>query len=321
MNETPPPLVSICIPTYNHERYIAQCLQSALMQSVNGPIEILVGDDLSSDHTAKIIREVAALHPNIIRYIRYTERKGAVGNLSFLINEARGKYIAHLDGDDFWLPGKLAAQLAFIEAHVDCPAVYTNAFCIHDDGTPAGIFTNYKRNRISIPDMIRRGNFLNHSSLFYRGSLKKIILSPDCNILDYSTHLNLAKHGDLGYLQESLTVYRVSSSSSILIHANDHVRELYWAALCDTQPPAVSALDLNAGMAEFMRSIFFRSLRLRSTHLLTTWWPRVLEKAPAGRTRLLLQAGWAIFRTGGAVAASWTCRKLTGNTMRVLYPR
>ncbi|MEW6444613.1 MAG: glycosyltransferase [Pseudomonadota bacterium] len=321
MNEISIPLVSICIPTYNHERYIAQCLQSALMQRVDVSIEILVGDDLSSDRTENIVAEIAAHYPSIVRYIRYPEKRGAVNNLVFLINEARGVYIAHLDGDDFWLPGKLAAQLEYMETHPNCPAVYTNAFCIHDNGTPAGIFTNYKRSSISIPDLFRRGNFLNHSSLLYRGSLKKIILSTECNMLDYSIHINLAKHGDLGYLPEPLTVYRASSSSSILIHANDRVRELYWAALCDTQPPLVSPMDLNASMAEFMRSIFFRSLRVRSTQLLKSWWPRVLEKAPAGRTRLLLQTFWAILRTGIAETAAWTCRKTTGNTMRVLYPR
>lgn len=321
MNETPIPLVSICITTYNHERYIAQCLQSALMQDPNGELEILVGDDLSSDGTENIVAEIASRYPGVIRYYRYPSKKGATDNLSFLINEARGFYIAHLDGDDFWLPGKLAAQLEYMQAHPDCPAVYTNAFCINDDGTAAGLFTNFKRNNISTPDLIRRGNFLNHSSLLYQGSLKKIILSSECNMLDYSMHLNLVKNGALGYLPEPLTVYRVASSTSIIIHANDYVRELYWAALCDTQPPLVSPLDLNAGMAEFMRSIFFRSLRMRSTQLLKAWWPRVLEKAPAGRTRLMLQICWAILRTGMAETAAWACRKITGNKMRILYPR
>jgi len=321
MNEVSTPLVSICITTYNHERYIAQCLQSALMQELNVTLEILVGDDLSSDRTENIVTEIASRHPGVIRYYRYPCKKGATDNLSFLINEARGFYIAHLDGDDFWLPGKLTSQLEYMQTHPDCPAVYTNAFCIHDDGTAAGLFTNFKRSNISNPDLIRRGNFLNHSSLLYQGSLKKIILSSECNMLDYSMHLNLVKNGALGYLPEPLTVYRVASSTSIMIHANDYVRELYWAALCDTQPPLVSPLDLNSGMAEFMRSIFFRSLRMRSTQLLKTWWPRVLEKAPAGRTRLLLQACWAILRTGIAETAAWTCRKITGNKMRVLYPR
>lgn len=321
MNEVSSPLVSICITTYNHERYIAQCLQSALMQGLNGAIEILVGDDLSNDRTENIVAEIASRHPSVIRYYRYPCKKGATGNLSFLINEARGFYIAHLDGDDFWLPGKLAAQLEYMQTHPDCPAVYTNAFCINDDGTAAGLFTNFKHRNISTSDLIRRGNFLNHSSLLYQGSLKKIILSAECNMLDYSMHLNLVKNGELGYLPEPLTVYRVASNTSIMIHANDYVRELYWAALCDTQPPLVSALDLNAGMAEFMRSIFFRSLRMRSTQLLKTWWPRVLEKAPAGRLRLLSSAFLAIARRALTTALSWVCRKLTSNKMRILHPR
>lgn len=321
MNEIPIPLVSICIPTYNHERYIAQCLQSALMQRVDVLIEILVGDDASTDSSENIIRTITDSFPDTIRYFRHAERKGPGGNMEYLIREARGKYIAHLDGDDFWLPGKLVQQVALLDAHADVPAVYTNTFCIYEDGLPSGIFSDFGAQRVQARDLVRRGNFLNHSSMVYRSELRWELIEGSVPRLDYHLHLLLARHGDLGYLPAPLTVYRVSSSSSILIHTNDHVRELYWAALCDTHPPLVAPLDLNAGMAEFMRSIFFRSLRVRSTQLLKSWWPRVLEKAPAGRTRLLLQACWVILRTGIAETAAWTCRKITGNKMRVLYPR
>lgn len=312
------PLVSVCITTYNQEHYIAQCLQSALMQHVDVSIEILVGDDASTDGNEKIIRGIMDRFPDVIRYFRHTERKGPGDNREFLLRKARGKYIAHLDGDDFWLPGKLARQVAFLIAHKDAPAVYNNAFCINDEGRAIGIFSNFSEQFIHARDLVRYGNFLNHSSMLYRSEFLDELANRR---LDYTLHLSLAKHGALGYLPEPLTVYRVASSTSIIIHANDYVRELYWAALCDTQPPLVSPLDLNAGMAEFMRSIFFRSLRMRSTQLLKAWWPRVLEKAPAGRTRLLLQACWAILRTGMAETAAWACRKITGNKMRVLYPR
>lgn len=321
MNKTSAPLVSVCITTYNHERYIAQCLQSALMQHVDVSIEILVGDDASTDGNETIIREITDRFPDVIRYFRHAERKGPSGNMEYLIREARGKYIAHLDGDDFWQPGKLVRQVALLDAHADVLAVYTNAFCIFEEGLPSGTFSNYRHQRIHVGDLIRRGNFLNHSSMLYRSELRWALIEGSVPRLDYHLHLLLARHGALGYLPEPLTVYRVSSSTSIMIHANDYVRELYWAALCDTQPPLVSPLDLNAGMAEFMRSIFFRSIRMRSTQLLKTWWPRVLAKAPAGRTRLLLQTFWAIFRTGITETAAWACRKITCNTMRVLYPR
>lgn len=323
MNNLSSPLVSVCIPTYNHERYIAQCLLSVLMQvsSVDGNVEIIIGDDLSTDRTEAIIQEISSLYPNLVRYIRYEEKKGAVGNLEFLVREARGRYIAHLDGDDFWLPGKLSAQITFMELNIDCPAVYTNAFCVYDDGVPAGVFSNFSNDRIPLGFLLRHGNFLNHSSMLYRACNKEVVLPPQGSLLDFSTHLNLARRGDLGYLCASLTVYRVSSLSSMLVHDNERVRELYWAAICAVPKSAVGAFDLSFGMAEFVRSIFFRSLRLRSVDLIRRWWPRVIEQAQDGHLRLIFFVFFAIILAGFWLMSSWICRKITRNTMRVFYPR
>lgn len=315
------PFVSVCIVTYNHERYISQCINSALMQSEDALLEILIGDDISTDGTENIVRKISESTQGIVRYFRHTEKKGPAGNLEHLIREARGEYIAHLDGDDCWLPGKIAFQIAFLKAHADCPAVYTNAYCIQDDGSPSGIFSNFISDRVHLRDLIRHGNFLNHSSMVYRAVLRQEILAATPALLDYHIHLCLARHGALGYLNSALTLYRVSSSSSILVQLNDHVRELYWAALCDTLPPLVRPEDLSKGMAEFMRSIFFRSVRIRSMHLLRVWWPRILDQAPAGRAGLIVQACWSIFRTATTEVVSMLCRRLTGNSMKVLYPR
>jgi hypothetical protein len=248
-------------------------------------------------------------------------KKGAGGNLEYLARTARGKYIAHLDGDDFWLPQKLRAQIAFLEAHGDAPAAYTNAFCILDSGLPLGVFSNFSGQRINATDLVRRGNFLHHSSLIYRASFLEDLFYRGSPLLDYHFHLRLSRHGALAYLPTPFTVYRVSSSTSILVHSNDYVRELYWKTLSDTAKPLVTPADLSAGMAEFMRSIFFRSIRLRSFHLIANWWPRILRNAPLGKAKLLAQAGWSIFRVGMREAVSSVCGKIVGNKMRILYPK
>lgn len=315
------PLVSVCIPTYNHERYIRQCLDGVLMQSADLSLEVLVGDDASTDGTEAIVRGFAERFPTIVRYIRNNERKGPSGNMRFLIREARGAYIAHLDGDDFWLPGKLAAQIGFLEAHSDTPAVYSNAFCISDDGLPRGIFTDFEDGFVHATDLVRRGNFLNHSSMVYRAGLREALLNTNESRLDFHVHLILASYGALGYLPAPLTVYRLSSNTSILVHSNSHVRELYWQALRENAPSLVTAEDLSTGMAEFMRSIFFRSLKLRSPRLIASWWPRILGEAPMGKTRLLAQACFAIFRAGIRGLFSNICERTVCNKMKVLYPK
>lgn len=315
------PCVSVCIVTYNHERYIRQCIMSVMAQTQDVPLEILVGDDLSSDGTESIVRELADRFPESIRYFRHTTRKGPAGNYQLLIKEARGQYIAHLDGDDFWLPGKLAAQVEFLKTYADCPSVYTNAFCIHDNGTPDGIFNNTQPMRFNINALLHRGNFLNHSSMLYRATLKHELSEMQAPFLDYRIHLRLARHGDIGYLNQALTVYRVSSSSSIILNANDNVRILYWEALCDVPVGLVNPRDLSQGMAEFMRTIFFRSIRTHSWSLITTWWPRILERTPAGKVGMLAWAAWAIWRTGMSEISALLCRRLTGNPMKIHYRR
>ncbi|WP_101048457.1 glycosyltransferase family 2 protein [Macromonas nakdongensis] len=315
------PLVSVCVTTYNHERYIRACLNSVLMQTECASLEILVGDDSSNDETTKIVNEIANLNPGVIRHIRNIKNKGATKNLNYLIQEARGQYIAHLDGDDFWLPGKIAAQISFLENYTDCPAVYTNAFCINDDGSAAGLFTNYKYSRISTHELIRRGNFLNHSPLLYRGNLKKFLVHPSCNMLDYSIHINLASHGRLGFLNQPLTTYRVSSRTSIITHSGNYIRELYWATLSSVKYPYATNSEISAGMAEFLRTIFFQAILQKSLSPLSYWLPRILKNAPSGKIIILAQAISAIIRRCSTIVASRIYKKLTGNPMKILYPR
>lgn len=314
------PLVSVCITTYNHERYIGACLQGVLGQLEESQLEILVGDDQSSDGTAALLKQMAARHPSI-RHCRHAERMGPARNIAWLVEQARGQFIAHLDGDDFWLPGKLAAQLDYLVRTPDCPAVYANTFCIDDHGVALGLFSDRASGRITARELVRYGNFLNHSSMLYRAEHKALLLRPACNMLDFSMHLNLASAGALGYLQTPLSIYRAGSLTSVLLGSNDLVRELYWTALSGCHPGLVDEADLRAGIAVFMRSVFFRALRSRSPALLRQWWGRALREAPGSRFRLLLGAFWSILRTVLAAARARAGRSLTGNRLQVLYPR
>lgn len=314
-------MVSVCVVTYNHARYIKDCLTSVLAQGEDVPLEILVGDDLSNDETGDIIAGLAARHPDVIRYFRHTERQGPTANYLFLIREAKGKYIAHLDGDDFWLAGKLKRQVALLEQHPECPAVYTNALAVDDQGRALGIFNNLQPERFDINALLRRGNFLNHSSLLYRARLGQALLDIAPPFLDYRIHLRLAREGAVAYLNEVLVSYRVASSSSIIVHANDHVRQLYWEALLDVPVAQVDRKALAGGMAEFMRSVVFRSARLQSWSLVRKWWPQVLANAPEGRVMMVVRTVLAVLRTGLRLAVEEICRYVSGNGMKILYRR
>lgn len=120
------PVVSVCIPTYQHYGYIRECIEGALMQQTSFPFEIVIGDDGSVDGTTEICMEYAEKYPNKIRFYnrvrelcRVFDLDGHIersGNWWWTLQEGRGKYMAICEGDDYWIdPLKLQKQVDFLE--------------------------------------------------------------------------------------------------------------------------------------------------------------------------------------------------------------
>lgn len=134
------PLVSIVCITYNHEQFIAQAIESFLVQKTSFEYEIIIHDDASVDNTAAIIRKYRELYPGKIRAIlqtenQYSQKKAITNNL--IRNVARGKYIALCEGDDFWISSdKLEKQVQALVQRQDCTACCHNAIVVRKDGTP-----------------------------------------------------------------------------------------------------------------------------------------------------------------------------------------
>jgi glycosyltransferase involved in cell wall biosynthesis len=114
------PLVSVCIPAFQHEKYIAQCIESVLAQETNFPFEILIGEDDSTDGTREICMKYAEEHQDRIRlFLRKSEDKmirggKKVGRLNHLglYRSARGEFLCICDGDDYWVDNsKIQHQL------------------------------------------------------------------------------------------------------------------------------------------------------------------------------------------------------------------
>ena len=112
------PLLSVVTLTYNHEPYIAQCIEGVLAQKTSFPIEYIIADDCSTDGTRAICEEYAKNNPDIIRLISSSANVGAVENEQRAFLAAKGKYIATCEGDDYWTdPLKLQKQVDFLESH------------------------------------------------------------------------------------------------------------------------------------------------------------------------------------------------------------
>ena len=104
------PLVSVIIPVYNGERYLAEAVESALAQSYR-PIEVIVVDDGSTDGTAEIARSFEE-----VRYVGQTNQ-GQAAAMNAGIKTARGEFISFLDADDLWPPNKLSVQIDYLLNH------------------------------------------------------------------------------------------------------------------------------------------------------------------------------------------------------------
>lgn len=128
-------MVSIIVLTYNHEKYISQALESILMQKVDFDYEILIGDDCSTDRTSEILKEYQEKYPDKI-YLRLRHKNiGAAKNAYELYNNAIGKYLAHLDGDDYWTnEKKLQLQVDFLEKNVNYIGCSHRCNIVDEDG-------------------------------------------------------------------------------------------------------------------------------------------------------------------------------------------
>jgi glycosyltransferase involved in cell wall biosynthesis len=128
--------VSVLIMTYNHAPFIAQALDSALMQATNFPYEIIVSEDCSTDGTREIVQTYHNRFPEKIR-LMLSERNIATNAIVVRgIEAARGQYVALLDGDDYWISAeKLQKQADFLDSHSHCAMCFHNATVIHEDSS------------------------------------------------------------------------------------------------------------------------------------------------------------------------------------------
>ena len=126
----PDPVVSVVMLAYNHAEHLARAMESVLRQRAGFQFELLVGEDCSTDGSRAIAEDVLREHPEAVRIITSERNVGAYRNCMRLFAAARGEFIAQLDGDDYWFPGKLSLQLDALRSARDAIAVYSNAIVV-----------------------------------------------------------------------------------------------------------------------------------------------------------------------------------------------
>ncbi|MBR2746517.1 MAG: glycosyltransferase family 2 protein [Erysipelotrichaceae bacterium] len=122
--------VSVAVITYNMEGYLRQLLDSILKQKTSFKYEIVVDDDCSPDNSRQILQEYKNRYPDIFYLSLRDKNVGGSKNMYGVLKQCRGKYIAILEGDDWWeAEDKLQYQYDFMETHPEYIGMYCNSWC------------------------------------------------------------------------------------------------------------------------------------------------------------------------------------------------
>jgi glycosyltransferase involved in cell wall biosynthesis len=221
--------LSVMMITYNHGRFIARAIESALAQRVDFDYEIVIGEDLSTDNTRTIVVDFARRNPQRIVPLLRDRNIGAIRNFAQTVSACRGQYLAFLEGDDYWTsPDKLQKQVDFLDAHPD------RAICCHRvqflDETglaEADIFPPHSAGEYTIEDLLKL-NFVMTCSMVMRRELIGRI--PDwlfrMKLADWPICAMVARYGTIELMDENMAAYRVHAGSSwSSLPSNTRLRE------------------------------------------------------------------------------------------------
>jgi len=264
------PKVSVCIPVYNCEAYIAKTIRSVLAQTLTD-FELVVIDNASTDRTAEIIKE---FNDPRIRAIRNERNLGMMGNWNRCLEEAVGDYIKLLPADDLIYPTCLEKQVAAFIQHKNVALVCSSRDIIDVNGKKlikrsftglTGLVNGPKAvrrivrsgtNRLGEPgailfrrDLIARGNRFSDRFPY---------------VIDLGLWIKLLGMGDLFIIQESLCAFRVSPQSESVNSRHFHRDDFStFIRSMDRNLYQLSSLDVFSGIAnssllELMRRVFYK---------------------------------------------------------------
>ncbi len=169
------PLLSACLITYNHAKYIRQAIEAILMQKTNFAFELIIADDNSTDGTRDILLEYKARHADTIKLILQEKNVGAARNWHEMVTAPQSKYIALCEGDDYWTdPLKLQKQVDFLEGHPDFVACFHQVMVVDSNGKTIRKSKNsFVHDKDLSRDDLIMGRVMSTLSLCYRNVVKE----------------------------------------------------------------------------------------------------------------------------------------------------
>ncbi|MED5509395.1 MAG: glycosyltransferase, partial [Pseudomonadota bacterium] len=224
MSQQQRPLVSVCIPSYNYEKYIGEAIESVLHQTYPN-WEIIVVDDASSDNSPALLEAYQRDYPDRFQFVAAAANRGIGNTLNHCISLAKGDYIAYLGADDRMLPHRLQVQVDYLEQHPSVGAVCSDVHAIDKDGQRVPVSLPFSTPVFDIRLQLLQGNFLNAPSALVRKQVFDDIglISPVLQyVQDFDHWLRLLEHYELVRLDDKLTEYRVHGGNISIQNPGEH---------------------------------------------------------------------------------------------------
>ena len=222
--------VSVLLTTYNHEKWIAQAVESTLIQETNFDYEVVILEDCSTDSTREIVLDFQRRYPDKIRLILSAENKNDNTNFVAAWETSPSQYVAVLDGDDYWTSlHKLQKQADFLDAHPGCAICFHNVWIAYEDGRREPWDRVYdKPKEVSGLEDLWSGVFIpSPSPMFRKGLFERFPTWFDTELsADWATYILHAQHGDIRYIDEIMGVYRDHSGG--LWSGSSEIEQLEW---------------------------------------------------------------------------------------------
>jgi len=204
--------------TYNQEKFIAQAIESVMMQETDFDYELVIGEDCSTDRTRDICTAYQEKYPDKIRLLLRQENLGMMQNFIQAFLACKGQYVALLEGDDYWTSSdKLQKQVDFLDTRPDYAICFACTLAFYEDKRrePYHIPSpEYQKDTLTIEDLLRVNSIATCSVMFRNGLLDGF---PDwffsLRMGDWPLHIMNAQHGKIGYVDELVAAYRIHGSS------------------------------------------------------------------------------------------------------------
>lgn len=235
-------LVSVIMLTYNHEAYIKDAIYGVVQQKTDFRIELIVGDDASTDNTQRIVREMSDEYPDIIKPVLRETNIGALKNYRDLIKRSTGTYVAICDGDDYWTdPLKLQKQVDFLEANKDFVSCCHPVKQVYVDGSQEDVILDplklagkdaESKGYLDIHDLIRMNTVASLSTI-HRWSISRELPEwmEKYSVGDYPLLLFHADKGKVGVIPEVMGVYRKHNAGSWWNHTQTIKQKMDYISL------------------------------------------------------------------------------------------